>query len=287
MIKDKSESIFPNKPSYALITGASSGIGAEFARQLAGRGHNLILVARREDKLIKLANELSAKHNIKCETVIADLSDTSDVKRIEERITDGGDVEILVNNAGFGIRGFFNDTNADDQERMIYVHCTAPMRLTRAALPSMIAKKHGVIINVSSIAGFAPAPGNVNYHATKAYLIGMTESLHLELGGSGVYVQALCPGFTYSEFHDVIKSDRRAVERKWWMQAEDVVGESLREVFKNKPSRTIVVPGTRYRRLLNIVHILPRAWLWKISLKRSSRIGKRRKELESRQVRSN
>lgn len=280
-MEDRFEPISPNKPSYALITGASAGIGAEFARQLASRGFNLVLIARRDDRLIELSRELTEKHSVKCETLKADLADINQVKRVEDRIINGGDVELLVNNAGFGIRGFLADTSADDQERMINVHCTAPMRLTRAALPAMIVNKRGAIISVSSIAGFAPAPGNVNYHATKAYLIGMTESLHLELGGTGIYVQALCPGFTYSEFHDVIKSDRRAVEKKWWMKAEEVVAESLRETFKSNPTRVIVVPGARYRRLLNVVHLLPRPLLWKISLKRSSRISKRRKELGS------
>lgn len=296
----------------AIVTGASSGIGAEFARALAARGFDLVLVARREERLNELAHTLTDTHKVRCETLRADLACDADLRRVEARISDGGDIAMLVNNAGFGIRGYFADTSADEQERMIRVHCTAPMRLTRAALPAMIARDAGAIVNVASIAGFAPAPGNVNYHATKAYLIGLTEALHLELAGTGVYLQALCPGFTYSEFHDVIQSDRRAVEKKWWMNPDAVVEESLREALKRKPvnanagespgderetfndaqkpgpldglpyGRVIVVPGARYRRLLNIVHILPRPWLWKLSELRSSRIGKRRKGLGSR-----
>jgi hypothetical protein len=267
----------------ALVTGASAGIGEEFARWLAARGFDLVLVARREERLVELAHTLTENHKIRCETLRADLACDTDLRKVEARISDGGDIAMLVNDAGFGIRGYFADTSADEQARMIAVHCTAPMRLTRAALPAMIARGAGAVINVSSIAGFAPAPGNVNYHATKAYLIGFTEALHLELAGTGVYLQALCPGFTYSEFHDVINSDRRAIEKKWWMDADFVVAESLREAFKRKPrGRVIVVPGARYRLLLNIVRILPRPWLWRLSEMRSSRMGKRRKELGSR-----
>ena len=272
------------KGKTALVTGASAGIGEEFGRKLAVLGYDLILTARRADRLAALSEELSAKHGVTCEALPADLADDAGIAAVEERISNALSLEVLVNNAGFGGRGALKDTPPDFIERMIKVHCTATARLARAALPAMLARSGGKIINVASVAAFAPAPGSANYHATKAYIVGLSEALHLETAGTGVYVQALCPGLTYSEFHDIIGADRKIHPRSWWMTAEEVVETSLKEAMKldarERPKgRVIVVPGARYRWLAALIRILPRPIVWRQSLMRAERLRKRRENI--------
>ena len=242
----------------ALITGASSGIGAEFARQLARRGWHLMLVARRRDRLEKLARELSASASIRVETIGADLTRDEDLAALEQKIARSGELELLVNNAGFGSRGRFWEAAPAGQQQMHRLHVMATLRLTQAALPGMVARGRGAIINVSSVAGFGAAPGSVSYSATKAWMNTFTEALALELqsAGSGVRVQALCPGFTYTEFHDVLGMDRGVIPRGWWMAAEDVVSQSLRALDRG---RLFVVPGLRYKLLVLAMTLIPRS----------------------------
>ncbi|MFB3777986.1 MAG: SDR family NAD(P)-dependent oxidoreductase [Bryobacteraceae bacterium] len=240
----------------ALITGASSGIGAAFARALAARGFHLILVARRVDRLELLARELSpCKVNV--ETLTADLAVDADVAAVERRISEAQDLELLINNAGFGTRGRFFESAPESQEAMHRLHVLATMRLTRAALAGMVARDRGGVINVSSVAGFAATPGNVSYCSTKAWMNSFTEGLALELAiaGSRVRVQALCPGFTYTEFHDVMKVDRNQIPRGWWMKPEQVVSASLKGLEAGK---SVVVPGLRYRALALAMRSIPR-----------------------------
>lgn len=240
----------------ALITGASSGIGAAFALELAARGCNLILVARRTDRLEQLARELSpCKINV--ETLTADLTGDADVAAVEGRISQARDLELLVNNAGFGTRGRFFEAAPDGQEAMHRLHILATMRLTRAALPGMVARDRGGVINVSSVAGFTASPGNVSYCSTKAWMNSFTEGLALELAiaGSRVRVQALCPGFTHTEFHDVMKVDRNMIPRGWWMKPEEIVSASLKGLEAGK---TVVVPGLRYKMLALAMTSIPR-----------------------------
>ncbi|HEX3730147.1 MAG TPA: SDR family NAD(P)-dependent oxidoreductase, partial [Opitutaceae bacterium] len=193
----------------ALITGASAGIGAVFARRLAERGHDLILVARREDKLREVARELEAAHGIRCEVLAADLVSDEGQAGVAERIA-AVPLDLLINNAGFGSRGFFHLADLAVQERMHRLHVLATMRLTHAALQGMVARGRGAIVNVSSVAGFFATPGGASYSATKAWMNCFTEGIALELRllRSPVKVQALCPGFTYSEFHDRLGVDR-------------------------------------------------------------------------------
>ncbi|GIV59641.1 MAG: hypothetical protein KatS3mg043_0730 [Rhodothermaceae bacterium] len=186
----------------ALITGASSGIGAGFARRLAERGYNLILVARRADRLAELAEELQTRHGIEAEGLPADLATDEGIRRVEARIVDCDTLDLLVNNAGFGTTGRFAEIDLAPQLAMIHVHVIAPVRLIRAALPGMMARGAGGIINVSSVSAFWPNAGSATYSATKAYLNAFSEALAHELRGTGVTVQALCPGFTRTEFHD-------------------------------------------------------------------------------------
>ena len=225
----------------ALITGASSGIGAEFARQVAGRGYHVILTARRAERLDALAAELKAKHGVQVETVVADLAVEHGIADVEAR-GGRGDVSLLINNAGFGIGKTFARAELQGQEAMLSVHMMAPMRLMHAALPAMIDLGGGGVINVASLAAFFSLPGNANYSATKAYLMRFSRAVHGEVRRKGVTVQALCPGFTVTEFHD--DQERVRYERRgpafMWGSAESVVRTSL-HAFDRRQS--LCIPG--------------------------------------------
>jgi short-subunit dehydrogenase len=236
----------------AMITGASSGIGATFAKQLAARGFDLILVARRADKLTELAGRLP----VSCEIVIADLATDAGVAATEAAIRNCPRLEVLVNNAGFGSLGRFWLTDLDGQDAMHRVHVLATMRLTRAALEGMTARDKGGIINVSSVAAFSINEGNVSYCSTKAWMNSFTEGLALELAGanSRVRVQALCPGFTITEFHDTLGVDRRGIPAFLWMKVDDVVARSLRGLDRGE---VLVVPGWIYRTIVAFMEVMP------------------------------
>ena len=236
----------------ALVTGASSGIGAAFARALAARGYGLLLVARRRNRLEQLASEL-----VHAEVMAADLADGAELRRLEERVARETNLELLVNNAGFGSLGRFWEADLEGQDRMHRLHVLAVVRLTHAALPGMVARGRGGIINVSSVAAFFHNPFNVSYGATKAWMNSFTEALSVELRsvGSPVLVQALCPGFTRSEFHDTLGTDRSAIPRWLWMSAETVVDSSLRGLERGK---LIVIPGWIYRLAVGTYRGLPR-----------------------------
>ncbi len=236
----------------ALITGSSSGIGETFARRLSQKGYRVLLVARRKDRLEKLAAELG--HS---EALAADLTNDADLLSIEAHISAEPRLEFLVNNAGFGVPGgFFHEANPEAQLRMHRLHILAIERLTHVALKGMVERQKGNIINVSSVAAFFIAPHNVTYSASKAWINRFTEGLYLELKSmqSPVRVQALCPGFTYTEFHDVIGMDRSQIPKKLWMSSEDVVDASLKGLERN---RLIVIPGWRYRLISALLACLP------------------------------
>ncbi len=246
----------------AVVTGASSGLGAEFARQFAVRGYNLLLVARRLPRLEQLQAELESAHGIHVEPFCADLADDLQTEDLARRLESGPPVDVLVNNAGFGTRGWFHSTDYARQVEMHKLHVLATLRLTRAVLPAMIARSSGAIVNVSSVASFFRSPGSVSYCATKGWVTDFSEGLRLELDAlhSPVVVQALCPGFTYTEFHDVLGSDRNQVAKQLWMPAAFVVGESLRALASRK---LIVIPGWRYKLIVAIGTRLPLSWrLW-------------------------
>jgi short-subunit dehydrogenase len=240
--------------SESLITGASAGIGACFARALARRGYGLILVARRRERLEALARELEAGFGVRVEALPADLASDEGVAAVRGRIL-RGELDLLVNNAGFGAPGRFWETDLEVQDRMHRLHVMATERLTHAALGGMVARGRGAVINVSSVAGFAQG-GATSYSATKAWMNSFTEGLYLELrrAGSPVRVQALCPGFTYSEFHDVAGMDRNLIPKSWWMEAEEVVAASLAGLERGE---LFVVPGARYKALVRLIGIVP------------------------------
>jgi uncharacterized protein len=237
----------------ALITGASSGIGEVFARKLATKGYYVILVARRKERLEKLATELP-----NAEILVADLASDSGLRTVEHRIASEPNFEFLVNNAGFGIPGHYHSSDVDAQESMHRLHIIAIGRLTHAALRGMIERAKGSIINVSSVAGFLQAPASVTYNASKAWINSFTTGLYLELKSihSPVRVQALCPGFTYTEFQETAGVDRASIPKTLWMSAEDVVDASLRGLERN---RLFVIPGWRYRLFVAAIRLMPQS----------------------------
>jgi len=238
----------------ALITGASSGIGAAFARKLSGKGFDLILIARRADRLRELGAALGTKANM----LAADLTTEDGLRAAEEAIAASPTLEILVNNAGFGTRGRFWKADIAGQEAMHRLHVIANVRLTHAALKAMTERGRGAVINVSSVAAFSQSEGNASYCATKAWMNTFTEALDMELRGAGspVRVQALCPGFTLTEFHDTLGVGRGQIPAWLWMSADQVVDASLTGLERN---RVVVIPGWKYRVAMEVVKRLPYA----------------------------
>lgn len=246
----------PSARKIAVITGASSGIGEIFARKLA-LSHDLILVARRKERLDAIAAEISRAHGARVEVLAADLADECGLSEVAGRISAEPNLELLVNNAGFGIRQLFWQSDLETQERMHQLHIMATMRLCHAALGNLVSKNRGGVINVASVAAFARSAGSSGYCATKSWMTAFTEGLHLELRSvkSAVVVQALCPGFTYSEFHDTMKVSRdNMAPRSFWMPAEKVVDAGLDGLRRG---RLFVVPGWRYRAIAAVITKLP------------------------------
>ncbi len=242
--------------TLVAITGASSGIGAAFARRLAAE-HDLLLIARRRDKLEALASDLRESRGCRAEILVADLASESDTEMVAGRLASDPNLVLLINNAGFGTKGRFWEATLESQERMHALHVMATVRLTHAALRNLSAKNTGGIINVASVASFVRSQGSVSYCATKSWMTVFTEGLYLELkaAGSPVKVQALCPGFTYSEFHDAMGADRSQLAgAALWHSAEFVVDASLEGLRRGK---LFVIPGWRYRLLTALVSKLP------------------------------
>ncbi len=243
----------------ALVTGASSGIGQEFCRRLAGDGCALILVARRRERLLSLARELHRDAGVPVTTIVCDLSSAKPLARLAERVRATPRLDFLVNNAGFGVPGDFAAIPAERHQAMVDVHVTATTLLTHAALRPMLAQGSGAIVNVSSLASLVPV-GSAMYSATKAFLTVFSVQLAIQLRGTGVRVQALCPGMTVTEFHDAVAHggfDRSAVPPWMWLSAERVVEESLQALARG---RVLCVPGRRYRALLRFARTWPGRW---------------------------
>ena len=230
----------------ALITGASSGLGAEFARQLSARGYDLIIVARREDRLEQLKEELLASYAVSVTICQADLSIMENIEALTQVIHRTPGVEMLVNNAGFGLRGRFYRVDADKELALLMVHMVAPVMLCRAALPGMLERKLGYIINVSSMTGLIPIR-TVLYGTSKNYLVRFSEALQAELQDTQVHVQALCPGYVLTEFHDTAEYtqfSRTSIPAFLWLTAPQVVSESLKSLGNR---RVLCIPGNIYK----------------------------------------
>jgi uncharacterized protein len=251
----------------AVITGASTGIGKVFCEKLAARGYDLIVAARNAARLESLRQEFEGRYGVAVEVFPADLTIDTDVSLLAERLTRSPRLALLVNNAGFGTRGTLVDASPAIQEAMLRLHTVAPMRLAQAALPVLLANRRGAIVNVSSVASFIYSPGNVNYCATKAYLTTFSEGLAAELAGTGVKVQALCPGFTRSEFHQRMDADVSELPRWMWMSADSVVDASLRALDRGRP--VVCVPGLRYKLIVLLVRFIPRGVLRRVTQLRS------------------
>lgn len=243
----------------ALVTGASSGIGKAYAQSLARQGYDLILVARRRELLESLGEELGSRYGIEADVLTADLTRDEEVIRVAEQIEAAADLSMLVNNAGFAVETLFAESDIERQLDMVRIHDMAAMRLTRAALPGMLARRRGYIVNLSSMGGFFPFPGNAIYNASKAFLVTFTETLQLELAGTGVHVQVLCPGFTHTGFHAAENLDVSDIPAGMWMNADEVVEESLRALQRGK---VVFIPGSR-NRMLALFFKLPRPLLYR------------------------
>jgi short-subunit dehydrogenase len=254
----------------AVVTGATAGIGREFAEQLGARGYDLLLVARDRQRLAAAAESLVATHSVQAEAFPADLSRDDDVTRLAERLAVSSRLALLVNNAGFGSRGRLAEADGERQEAMLRLHVLAPMRLTSAALPLLLANRRGGVINVSSVAGFIYSAGNVNYCATKAYLTTFSEGLAAELHGTGVRAQVLCPGFTLTEFHARIPGPVEQHPRFLWLSARAVVAYSLRCLERGGP--VVCIPGLRWRMLVRVLRLMPRPLIGWVTRRRYSRV---------------
>jgi len=243
----------------ALITGASAGIGREFARQLAGRAQSMILVARREDRLAELREELQLQHpNVRIRLRNVNLADLVQLKELMEWLDrESIDVDVLVNNAGLGDSGLFARSDSIRNEQMTLVNVVALTSLTRHVLPQMIAKRRGSILNVSSSAGFLPVPGSAVYAATKAYVTSFSEALRAELHGTGVSVCALCPGPVRTEFQQVAKrpDGRPEIGPEFVLvSVEQVVRDAIKGLEADKP---IVIPGFAMKLVMLLARLMP------------------------------
>lgn len=243
------------RAGLAVVTGASAGLGREFAAQLAARGHDVLLVARDGARLETLAAELAARHGVAARAWPADLSRDDAVDALVAHLATAP-VAVLVNNAGFGVEGRIGHGDPGAQDRMVRVHVLASMRLAQAVVPGMLARRRGGIVNVSSVASFVYTAGHVNYCATKAYLTVFSEGLAAELRGTGVRVQALCPGFTHTEFHARMRADAGEVPRWMWLRADRVVRDSLRALDRGT---VVCVPSLRYKVLAALIRVMPRS----------------------------
>jgi short-subunit dehydrogenase len=245
----------------AVITGATSGIGAAYARRLAVDGYDLIITGRRQEIIQKLADDLTTKHNIKVKVIIAELSEEDDVRKIIEAVNNEANIEILVNNAGYGIKTKpVNNVTPVEYEKMIKVHQLVPLRLISAMVPGMIERKKGAIINLSSMGIFAPVPGEGLYQGTKSFLKSFSESLYMELKDKGIRVQALCPGYVDTDFFRDSKSEEEKTSilsgfrTRLTMSPDSVVDYSLKCLKKD---RVICIPGAIYRLLWRLVSVIP------------------------------
>jgi short-subunit dehydrogenase len=242
----------------ALVTGASAGIGAAFARVLADRGYRVVLLARRADRLEALAGELRGLHGVDAETIVADLADRTAPRRVVEELgRRGRHIDVLVNNAGYGVPGRFEQPAWETHEAFLQVMVTAVCELTYRLVPGMIARRWGRIVNLASLAGHVPAPaGHTLYAASKAFLIRFSEALAAEHAADGVHTTAVCPGFTYSEFHDVTgtRARVRRMPQFLWMDAARVAEQGYAAVMRGEP---VYINGRVNRSIALAARLLP------------------------------
>lgn len=239
--------------STALITGASAGLGEAFARTLAAQGHDLVVVARDASRLDKIADALAREHGVDVEVLPADLATDEGCARVVARLRDAArPVDVLVNNAGFGLGRRFVGGDLADEERLLDVLVRAVLRLTHAAVPGMVARGRGAVLNIASMAAFAPQG---TYGAAKAWVVSFSEAVAAEVSGSGVRVLAVCPGFTHTEFHDRAGMDMAALPSWMWLDADQVVATALADLRRGTP---LSIPGRQYQALYAATRLTPR-----------------------------
>lgn len=251
----------------ALITGATAGLGAEFARQLAAAGNDLVLVARDEARLESTSVALTERFGVAVEVVAADLCTDGGCDAVVRRVADAQrPVDVVVNNAGFGMYKKFGDAELADEERQLDLNVRAVLRVAHAAVRAMVPRGSGLIINISSVAGFVPRGGNATYSASKAWVTMFSEALAVQLTGSGVTVTAVCPGFTHTEFHERAHADMSHVPERMWLDAATVVSEGLADAAKGRP---VSIPSRQYKTLVAATRALPRPVLRRIMARRA------------------
>jgi short-subunit dehydrogenase len=254
----------------ALITGASAGLGSAFARRLAGDGYDLVLVARDKERLRKQATELSDRHGIEAQVLPADLAEDEGIEAVADRLTaTSRPVDLLVNNAGFGLKGRFLEVSMADELRMLKVHCEAVLRLTSAATEQMRGRGRGAVVNVASVAAFLPRG---TYGASKAWVVQFTQGAAKDLGGSGVRLMALCPGFVRTEFHSRAGMGTDNIPGWMWLDADRVVAAGLADLEKGK---SLSIPDPRYKALMGAAKLVPRGLMGKVSTNAGRKYGPR------------
>ena len=245
--------------SWALVTGATSGIGESFTRLLAENNYNIVLVARDLPRLQERARGLQEKFNVETHIIQADLATDEGCAAVEHYIANN-QIDVLINNAGFGLNKAFTMSELNAEQQMFDVLIRTPMRLMHTALPGMKERNKGVIINVSSVAGFI-AGGT--YSASKAYLTVLSESLHTELAGTNIRISALCPGFTRTEFHQRGRMSMKGLPNFMWLDSDKLVAWSWSDALKGK---AVSIPGWQYQLLVFVIHSLPRAIIRKVGM---------------------
>lgn len=255
------------KTKTALITGATSGIGKVFAYYFAKAGYDLVITGRREKIIHTLAEKISKKYHVSVEVFIIEISNPLELDELVQKVKEIRELEVLVNNAGFAIRGTFVENDFNQHEAMMRVHILAVMKLTHAVIPNMLLRRKGFIINVSSTGAFVIGPHNTVYCGTKAFIKIFTESLHLELLNTEIRVQVLCPGFVITDFHkrmgfNLVKLQKnRGIIR--WMTPKEVVASSIRDLAKGK---AVSIPGKSNQLLYYISRFLPRPLYYRMLL---------------------
>jgi len=245
--------------TWALVTGATAGIGESFSRLLASHNYNIVLVARDLPRLEERAKNLEEKYSIQTQVIQADLATDEGCMKIEKYIVENH-IDVLINNAGFGTNKAFTMSSLEIEQQLLDVLVRTPMRLMHVALPLMKERNNGIIINVSSVAGYI-AGGT--YSASKSYLTVLSESLNTELSATNVKVSALCPGFTRTEFHQRGKMSMKALPNFMWLNADRLVEQSWKDALKGE---AVSVPGWQYRVLVFVIRAVPRSLVRKVGM---------------------